>query len=60
MTITAEPPSRTWSFVRNSRNALAPLRQDQQGLGSLHGRIDTEVLPCSVLVADEGCHFFRC
>jgi len=23
-------------FVRNSRNALAPLRQDQQGLGSLH------------------------
>ena len=46
-------------FVRNSRNALAPLRQDQQGLGSLHGHIDTEVLPCSVLVADEGCHFFR-
>ena len=45
-------------FVRNSRNALAPLRQDQQGLGSLHGRMETEVLPCSVLLADEG--FFRC
>jgi hypothetical protein len=41
-----------------AQRPLAPLRQDQQGLGSLHGRMETEVLPCSVLLADEG--FFRC